>query len=191
MLACSVRLLTKRSRCAAAFDPGAASLSGLVAQTLEQFDPIAERVAGRLDDIRSVEVVGRGSSLASAGYGALAIREASRVPTAWFDTRQYLHGPIEVAEPGVGAIVFGSGREVRLASDLASYGVRVLLVTDSPTAPERPSLEVLHLPPVPPAAAPILHAVPAQLLAEAMARRRGVSPGEFRHPQEDTKVQSR
>jgi glucosamine--fructose-6-phosphate aminotransferase (isomerizing) len=173
---------------AAAVEPGAGSLPGLVAQAIGQFEPATERFAEHLDGVRSLDVVGRGFSLASAGYTALAIREATRVPTAWFDTRQYLHGPIEVAEPGIGAVVFGSGREVRLASDLAGYGVPVLLVTDS-AAPDGQGLEVLRMPPVPAASAPIVHAVPAQLLAEAMARRRGISPGEFRHHQEDTKVQ--
>lgn len=163
-------------------------LSSLLAELIEQAEPIAERFAERLDGIRALDVIGDGTSQASAGYTALLMREAAWVPTAWFDTRQYLHGPIEVAEPAVGAVLFGNGREVRLAQDLAGYGVAVLLVTEG-DARAHGTLEVLRLPRLAPLAASILQAVPGQCVAEVMARRRGVSAGSFRHHQEDTKTE--
>jgi glucosamine--fructose-6-phosphate aminotransferase (isomerizing) len=170
------------------FEPGAGTLSGLMAKAIERFEPMAHRFAKRLDHVRCIDVIGGGRSLPSAGYAALGIREAARVPTAWFETRQYLHGPIEAADSSLGAVVFGGDREVRLATDLASYGATVLVVTAQPV-PERDSLQAFTLPEAGPLSGPILQAAPGQLLADALARRRGIEPGEFRHHQEDTKVQ--
>jgi glucosamine--fructose-6-phosphate aminotransferase (isomerizing) len=171
-------------------DLDADSIGRMVHRAIEDFDPMSDRFAERLDDIRAVDVVGGSPSVGSAAYAALAMREAARTPTAWFETRQYLHGPIEAAEGGLAAIVFGSGREVQLALDLVSYGLTVLLVTDLADVPrsDGSALTVFRHPSVPPVIAPILHAVPGQLVAEAMARRRGISPGVFRHHQADTKV---
>jgi glucosamine 6-phosphate synthetase-like amidotransferase/phosphosugar isomerase protein len=95
-----------------------------------------------------------------------------------------------VAESGVGAVVVGSGREIRLAQDLAGLGVPVLLVTDASVS-FGGGLEVFRLPEVDRVVAPVLQAVPAQLVAEAMARHRGISPGALRHQQEDTRVNPR
>ena len=169
-----------------------ASLSDVMRQAIEATGPVAER----LDGVSALDVVGGGPSRSSAGYAALAIREAARVHTASFETRQYLHGPIEVAESGSAAIVLGRDPEVRLARELAGYGVLVLLVTDAlgeagGSEDEVGGPAVLRLPSVADAFVPLLQAVPGQLLAAELARRRGIDPGTLRHVQEDTKVRNR
>jgi len=134
-----------------------------------------------------VDVVGRGFSAASAGYGALLIREAARIPASGFDTHQYLHGPLKVAEAGMGAVLLGAEREVGLAGYLASAGVTVLLIPDTDVrVPD--GVDVIRLPDVPAPLRPILEAIPLQLLADHLARARGLAPGVFRHHQDDTKV---
>ena len=173
-----------------------ASLSDVMRQAIEATGPVAERLAERLDGVSALDVVGGGPSRSSAGYAALAIREAARVHTASFETRQYLHGPIEVAESGSAAIVLGRDPEVRLARELAGYGVLVLLVTDAlgeagGSEDEVGGPAVLRLPSVADPFVPLLQAVPGQLLAAELARRRGIDPGTLRHVQEDTKVRNR
>jgi glutamine---fructose-6-phosphate transaminase (isomerizing) len=168
---------------------GIGRLAELVGDLLGEAEPVAERVAARLAGTRAIDAVGTGYSSASAGYAALVIRETARIPAAAFDTGQYLHGPVEVAEPGIGAVLFGSGREVRLASNLASYGTTVLLVTTSGEG-RGGDVDVIRLPEVPPVLRPILEAVPIQLLAGQLARARGLSPGSFRRHQDDTKLEA-
>jgi len=164
-------------------------LTELVAELLERAEPVAERMAASLAGARAVDAVGTGFSGASTGYAALVIREAARIPSASFDTGQYLHGPVEVAEPGVGAVLFGADREVRLAADLASSGMAVLLVTSADLHPTH-GVEVVRLPHVPAVLRPILEAVPVQLLTDQLAQARGLSPGSFRHHQADTKLEA-
>ena len=163
-------------------------LPTLVSQTLEENAPAANEAAELFAIMDVLDCVARGSSLASAAESALLLREAVRIPAAYMDTLQYLHGPLEVAEPGRGCIVFGSGREVRLAEDLASYGMTVLLITEASVEPTR-NLLVFRMPEMPDTLAPIVQILPVQLLTYRMARHRGLSADGFRHEQDDTKLE--
>jgi glutamine---fructose-6-phosphate transaminase (isomerizing) len=163
-------------------------LPTLVSETLEESAPAASAAAELFANMDVLDCVARGSSLASAAESALLLREAVRIPAAYIDTLQYLHGPLEVAEPGRGCIVFGSGREVRLAEDLASYGMTVLLITEASAGPTR-NLLVFRMPELPDALAPVVQILPVQLLTHRMARNRGLSADGFRHEQNDTKLE--
>ena len=165
-------------------------LPDLVGKVLEDGARAAEDFAERFDGMEFLDFVGRGSSLASAAEGALLAREAVRLPAACLDTLQYLHGPLEVAEPGRGCVLFGSGREVQLAVDLASYGASVLLITRA-SVPSTRNLRVFRIPEVPGVVAPILEMLPVQLLTHRMAGSRGLAAKGFRHEQEDTKLEVR
>ena len=165
-------------------------LPDLVEKVLEDGARVAEDAAERFDGMEVLDFVGRGSSLASAAEGALLAREAVRLPAACLDTLQYLHGPLEVAEPGRGCVLFGSGREVQLAADLASYGASVLLITRA-SMPSTRNLRVFRIPEVPDAITPILEMLAVQLLTHRMAGSRGLAADGFRHEQEDTKLEVR
>ena len=88
--------------------------------------PQAERFAGRVPPeirrIRSFDVVGSGAQFGSAAQAALLLREVARLPAAAYDTYEYLHGPVEAAEPGLALIVVGGTREVKLAVSMAALG---------------------------------------------------------------------
>jgi len=181
MLACSL---------GASLDFDWGRLPGLVAGVLEDGTSAADEAAERFDEMETLDFVGRGCSLASAAEGALLAREVVRLPAAYLDTFQYLHGPLEVAEPGRGCVLFGSGRETRLAGDLASYGASVLLITKA-SVPSTQNLSVVRIPDVPDALAPILEILPVQLLTLRMAGSRNLAADGFRHEQEDTKLEVR
>jgi glutamine---fructose-6-phosphate transaminase (isomerizing) len=163
-------------------------LPTLVSGTLEESASAANEAAELFGGMDVLDCVARGSSLASAAECALLLREAVRIPAAYMDTLQYLHGPLEVAEPGRGCIVFGSGREVRLAEDLASYGMTVLLITGASVERTR-NLLVIRIPEMPDALVPVVQILPVQLLTYRMARDRGLSADGFRHGQDDTKLE--
>jgi glucosamine--fructose-6-phosphate aminotransferase (isomerizing) len=162
-------------------------LPDLVRLVLDQAAAATTEAAQRWADVTSVDVVGRGSSVGSAGETALLLREAVRLPATAMDTLQYLHGPMEVAESGRAAVVFGAGREVSLAESLAGYGCDVLLVTTADVA-SRSRLTVVRLPSVSAAAIPVLEILPLQLLTWYLARCRGLAVEGFRYEQPDTKL---
>jgi glucosamine--fructose-6-phosphate aminotransferase (isomerizing) len=151
-----------------------------------------ELVAELADDfaaVTSMDAIGGGPGRASAGETALLAREALRLPATGMDTREYLHGPLESVAPGFGAVIFGRRRERALAAEMRSFGARVALVGDHGDSRHGgDGLSWFALPEVPEVAAPILQILPVQLLVDAVAPRRGLSIGELRRHQDDTKV---
>lgn len=138
-----------------------------------------------------VDLVGTMETIGPAAQGALLFRECARMPAASYETRQYLHGPVEAAGPEAGVLLLGGDRELRLASSLAAERVPVGLLS---TSPEVTSTEgafagfAVAFEEVPlPARTVVLSAV-LQHLAGLVARTRGLTPGEFIHSQDDTKV---
>jgi fructoselysine-6-P-deglycase FrlB-like protein len=159
----------------------------LVAWLLADGDEDARALAGRFAAVRSIDAVGAGSAMASAGATALLAREGLHLPATSEETRQYLHGPLEAVADGFGCIVFGGEREQRLAAAMASYGARVAVVTDHANG-AAPGVGVIRLPRASDLAAPILQIVPIQLLVHHLAEARGLALDGLRRPQDDTKM---
>jgi glutamine---fructose-6-phosphate transaminase (isomerizing) len=157
----------------------------LAAEVLTRCDPLAAGLAEAFAQVHALDAAGGGAGAAAAAETALLGREALRLPATGMETRTYLHGPLEAVGPGFGVVLFGSGRELSLAHSVQSYGAEVALISDAPAAA---GPHVLRLPHVTPLAAPILQILPAQLLVEHVARRRGLSIGELARHQDDTKV---
>jgi glucosamine--fructose-6-phosphate aminotransferase (isomerizing) len=159
----------------------------LAARVIEDSDPVVEALAPGFAGVSALDAVGGGPGHASAGETALLAREALRLPAAGMETREYLHGPLEAVAPGFGAIVFGRRREVELARALSSFGATVALMSDR--AETTPGVTgSIVLPEVATVAAPILQILPVQLLVERVASLRGLTIGELRRHQDDTKV---
>jgi glucosamine--fructose-6-phosphate aminotransferase (isomerizing) len=156
-------------------------LPSLAESVLEASAAPAADLAADFAGVSALEAVGGGPGLASARETALLAREALRLPATAMETREYLHGPLEAVAEGFGAVVFGRARERALAEAMASFGARVALVSDSADAD-------FELPEVPPVAAAILQILPVQLLVDEVASRRGLTIGELRRHQDDTKV---
>ena len=163
-------------------------LPALAQRVLDECAEPAERLAAVLDDARVVDVVASGVSAATVGEGALLLRESARLLTAAHETRNYLHGPMEPLDPSIACLVVGADREIRLARDTAALGCPTVLVTTDPDVASEGPLTVLRLPRAgSPLAQAVLEILPLQLLAWAVARRRGLSVDGFRYQQEDTK----
>lgn len=166
-----------------------ARLPGQVEDVLASVAPTVQAVAESFDSARIIDVVATGPSVATAGEGALLLREASRAHTAAHETYNYLHGPMEPIESDAAAIVVGDGREIRLALDLSRLGCRTLLITRRHDVDPAPGLTVIPLPGAgSPLADAVLEIVPIQLLGRTLTDRRGLLADGFRYEQDDTKL---
>lgn len=163
------------------------ALPELVAAELVRAALIADEAARLLDDAVSVDVVASGSDRTTANEIALLLRESTRTSTTAFETYQYLHGPMESLSPERAVILVGEGREVTLAAYLAGQGVPTVLITSSDARPD--GVLVVPTSDGPPLTRAILQIVPAQVIAGALARRRGLAIDGFRFHQDDTKVE--
>lgn len=132
--------------------------------------------------------IGIGDDAATALMGALITKESSKVPVEGFIGGAFRHGPLELAGPGLTAVLFGPGNSddsflPGLARDLDRAGSTVLTVGPRPydgsrhlaTAPRASTFSRLAV-----------GAVRVQLLTLAFARATGEVPGRFRFGQKIT-----
>jgi fructoselysine-6-P-deglycase FrlB-like protein len=168
-----------------------ATLPGLVESVLSLSAPVVDTLAKRFDEARIIDVVGTGTSSATAGEGALVLREAARAHTASHETYNYLHGPMEPLDAETACVIVGDGRELRLAAEVGAIGCHTLLITTRTGVPGTSNLTVLSLPGVgSPLAQAVLQILPIQALAWRLADDRGLRVDGFRYQQDDTKLGS-
>lgn len=160
-----------------------AAHAGRLLEAGQGLDAVAERMARA----RAVDVVGRGAHLGSAGEMALMLREACRLPSGCYDTYEYLHGPMEWLGAESACLVFGSGREIKLAEFVAATGATTVLVTQSQQE-IAPAVHVIRTPSVGLAASIVLETLPMHQLLRQLAAIRHLAIDGFRYHQNDRKV---
>ncbi|MEM9792842.1 MAG: glutamine--fructose-6-phosphate transaminase (isomerizing) [Pseudomonadota bacterium] len=124
--------------------------------------------------------LGRGAMYPLALEGALKLKEISYIHAEGYASGELKHGPIALIEETVPVIVFAPSdslfdKTVSNMQEVMARGGRILLVTDAAGAAAAGDgvWRVLEMPPVDPFVAPILYAVPAQLLAYHTAVTKG------------------
>jgi glucosamine--fructose-6-phosphate aminotransferase (isomerizing) len=152
---------------------------------LEQAPRLASQWMQHLATARAYAVIGAGLPAITARHAAMLIMEWLKVPAVSASVGAFRHGPIEIAQAGLGVVIFVApgpayDSSCQLAQALAGYGASVLLVERGHTRlPAEPGVGDY---PVDPDLAPILDVVPVQIFVEALARATGLAPG-FRHIQ--------
>ncbi|WP_052726167.1 SIS domain-containing protein [Devosia epidermidihirudinis] len=148
--------------------------------------PASLRAAERLALSTSIDVVGNGVGLATAGEGVILLREAARMPAFAWDTRNYLHGPMESQDQNTGLIAIGTGREPSIATEAAAFGsAAVLLANRQQTDTATLVVPVPHM--SDPIARAIVDIVAIQMVVAEMQDMAGLTDTRFRYPQSDTK----
>ncbi len=166
-----------------------AVLPQLVGDVIASFGETVDEVAAHLANAVMLDVVASGTSIATAGEGALLLRESARLRTANFETHNYLHGPMEPLDTSTGCLIIGDGREVRLAQEVSALGCPTLLVTTRNDVPTASGLRVVTLPRFSSSLGQaVLEILPIQMIGWSIARSRGLAVDGFRYRQDDTKL---
>ncbi len=147
----------------------------LAAEVLNHDERIRE-IGDAIQHVRDVLYIGRGTSYAIALEGALKLKEISYIHAEAYAAGELKHGPIALIDDGVPVIVIAPSDALfdKTASNIeevAARGGRVILMSDEKGAARfdgRVS-ESIALPAVDPLVAPILYALPVQLLAYHVA----------------------
>jgi glucosamine--fructose-6-phosphate aminotransferase (isomerizing) len=154
-------------------------LPGLLSQALA-VEERAEALAQRLAEASDVLFLGRGPMYPLAHEGALKLKEISYIHAEAYASGELKHGPIALVDKSLPVIVLAPrdalfDKTVSNMQEVMAREGKVLLVTDAHGAREAGDgvWEVLRMPEVDPLLAPILYAVPAQLLAYHTAVHKG------------------
>jgi glucosamine--fructose-6-phosphate aminotransferase (isomerizing) len=167
----------------------AARERALVAALLETPRLVSEALAGEsrmaaianeMAGARDILYLGRGSMFPLALEGALKLKEISYIHAAGYASGELKHGPIALIDEDVPVVVMAPKDElfdktVSNMQEVMARGGRVILVTDpegEATAADG-AWRILRMPACDSVVAPIIYAIPAQLLAYHAALAKG------------------
>jgi glucosamine--fructose-6-phosphate aminotransferase (isomerizing) len=152
---------------------------GRAAEVLAQ-EAVVRRIAAMVAGARDVLYLGRGACFPIAMEGALKLKEITYIHAEGYAAGEMKHGPIALIDRDVPIVAIAPSGPLfeKTASNLqeaAARGGRLVLLTDAAGAARLSGIaeEVMILPEVDPFVAPILYAVPVQMLAYHVAVLKG------------------
>jgi glucosamine--fructose-6-phosphate aminotransferase (isomerizing) len=152
---------------------------GRAAEVLE-YDEAIQAIAQRVSKARDVLFLGRGNCFPIAMEGALKLKEISYIHAEGYAAGEMKHGPIALIDPAVPVIAIAPSGPLfeKTASNLqeaAARGGQVIVFSDSAGAAKLKGIaaDTIILPAVDPFVAPILYAIPVQVLAYHVAVLKG------------------
>ncbi|MDB0061681.1 glutamine--fructose-6-phosphate transaminase (isomerizing) [Octadecabacter sp.] len=155
------------------------SVPALMSQALALGERTNE-VSQKLSEARDILFLGRGPMYAIAHEGALKLKEISYIHAEAYASGELKHGPIALVDKHVPIIVIAPrdalfDKTISNMQEVMARGGKVLLITDKRGAEQAGDgvWETILMPEVDPFVAPILYAIPAQLIAYHTAVAKG------------------
>ena len=139
-------------------------------------DAALRALAQELSRARDVLYLGRGTNYPIAMEGALKLKEISYIHAEGYAAGEMKHGPIALIDEDVPVVIVAPRddlleKTIGNVQEVAARGGRVVLLSDAAGIAEvgEAAWAAIELPAVDPVVAPILYAVPVQLLAYHVA----------------------
>ena len=155
-----------------------ASAAPLASKYLAGWKKHVASMAERLRDIRTLYLVGRGSSLAAVGTGGLIIIESDHFPAEGMSSAAFRHGPLEIVNAETFVLVFSGDAQARemhrkLMKDVRKRNGKGQLAGDDGTLP------ALRFAAAPDSIRPVLEILPVEMVTLALAALSGREAGRF------------
>ena len=135
-------------------------------------EPQIEKVARELAQVKHVLYLGRDTNYPLAMEGALKLKEISYIHAEGYAAGELKHGPIALIDEHMPVIVIAPydriyEKTVSNMQEVAARGGKIILITDEKgaAAASVKTMETIVLPDVPEFIAPMVYALPIQLLA--------------------------
>ena len=145
-----------------------------------EHDSAIHRIAARIAEARDVMYLGRGNCFPIALEGALKLKEISYIHAEGYAAGEMKHGPIALIDRSVPVIAVAPSGPLfeKTASNLqeaAARGGQIIVFSDAVGAAKLKGIaaETIVMPVIDPFVAPMLYAIPLQLLAYHVAVLKG------------------
>jgi glucosamine--fructose-6-phosphate aminotransferase (isomerizing) len=154
-------------------------IAGVIDSELERIKEDVEQIIESYYDSRDFLFIGRGANYPIALEGALKLKEISYIHAEGYASGELKHGPIALIDKDMPILGMVPQDEVyqksisNLEEIKARQGRIILIGTEGDTYLKTITDDVVFLPKVADNMNPILYTIPAQLLAYAIATRRG------------------
>jgi len=148
------------------------SVAPRFANEVLHLSPQIEAVCRELMLVKHALYLGRGTSFPLAMEGALKLKEISYIHAEGYAAGELKHGPIALIDETMPVIVIAPydklyEKTVSNMQEVAARGGRIILITDAKGAAHAnvKTLDTIVLPDVPEIIAPLIYALPIQMLA--------------------------
>lgn len=155
-----------------------ARLPDLVGHTLESYAQV-QTLAVHFHNYRDFLFLGRGINYPVALEGALKLKEISYIHAEGYPAGEMKHGPIALIDENMPVVAIATKDAVydKMISQIeqakARGGIVIAIATEGDTAIAEKADHVIYVPQAPEIVSPIINVIPLQLLAYAIAIRRG------------------
>lgn len=141
-----------------------------------------DELDGLVGEFTDLFILGRGTSISTVWNGALIIKEAAKTAFEGMHCADFRHGPLELVEPGLIALVLAGPAHTSelnhdLALEVATLGGRSCWLDSMPDA----EIPTILIPKANEIALPLVEILPLQMLSLVMADRKGLQAGQFRY----------
>ncbi len=143
-----------------------------IASQVLKLDRQIEKVARELSHYKHALYLGRDTNYPLAVEGALKLKEISYIHAEGYAAGELKHGPIALIDENMPVIVIAPhdhifDKTVSNMQEVAARGGKIILITDTEGAARAgiETLETIVMPDVPEMIAPIVYALPIQMLA--------------------------
>ncbi|MEQ8296441.1 MAG: glutamine--fructose-6-phosphate transaminase (isomerizing) [Nitratireductor sp.] len=143
-----------------------------IASQVLKLDRQVEKVARELSHYKHALYLGRDTNYPLAMEGALKLKEISYIHAEGYAAGELKHGPIALIDENMPVIVIAPydhifDKTVSNMQEVAARGGKIILISDAKGADKAgiETLETIVLPDVPEMIAPIIYALPIQMLA--------------------------
>jgi len=114
--------------------------------------------------------------------GSLTNKEAAKSAFEGMHAADFRHGPLEIVSEGVAALVFAGANQRsalnwELAREIIASGGKAILLDSIPD----PEIPTILFPQTSELTRPLAEILPMQMLTLAMANRKNIEAGKFRH----------
>ena len=154
----------------------------IMASYLVDWEARVQELDSMLGEFDNLFLIGRGSSMSAVWNGSLTNKEAAKYAFEGIHAADFRHGPLELVSEGFAALIFAGSKQTstlnrELAREIISYGGKALWLDSVPD----PEIPTLLFPETTELTRPLVEILPMQMLTLAMAKRKGVEAGKFRH----------
>lgn len=149
---------------------------------LEDWDVRVQELDSMLGEFDELFLIGRGPSMSAVWNGSLINKEAAKSAFEGMHAADFRHGPLEIVSKEFAVLIFAGGGPTsalnrELAREVVSFGGKAIWLDSTPD----PELPTILLPQTTELTRPLVEILPMQMLTLAMAKRKGVEAGTFRH----------
>jgi len=153
---------------------------------LDKHEELVSEIFKFTGSLNFLQFIGRGPSYSTVLQSELMFKEAAKLPASGSLGGEFRHGPMEMIMPGFVSVLFAAdgntyNQGVKMASDIAGFGGKVLLITNRNPDSNDKKVKVILLNQPDEYLFSIQNIIPVQLMVNHQAVAEGLEPGNFIH----------